>query len=250
MMTAGFSVLLLGIAISAQAQPDAVFEVPSVKLSPPRAGTSGFVAMDTDPAMVRYSNVTLGLLIAMAYRIDSRRIQGGPAWLEEQLYDLSAKLPPGASKDRVPAMLQKLLVERFQLGVHRETREQRAYFLIEGKSGARLKQAQPPEEQEVQQVRGDRPAAQIVRGGIMGHSMSMGSFAGSLAHVLGYQVVDRTGLTGAFDIDLKWTPEDSKEAGLSLFTAIQEQLGLKLEPGKAPVEVLVVDHAERVPIEN
>jgi len=249
--TAGFAIVLFGItAISAHAQPAPAFEVASVKASPPRAGTAGFIAMDTDPAMVRYSNVTLKLLIAVAYRLDSRLVQGGPAWLDDQPWDLAAKLPAGTSKDRVPAMLQTLLVERFKLAVHRETREQRVYFLVAGKNGPKLKVAQKADEQDVQQVRGDRPAAQILPGGIMGHSMAMGTFAGSVAHVVGYQVVDHTGLTGTFDIDLRWTPEDSKGTGPSLFTAIQEQLGLKLEPGKAPVEVLLVDHAERTPMEN
>src|SRR5207248_8293869 len=131
--TAGFAILLPGItAIAAHAQPAPAFEVASVKASPPRAGTAGFIAMDTDPAMVRYSNVSLKILIAMAYKFDSGRIQGGPAWLDDQLYDLAAKLPAGASKDRVPAMLQTLLAERFKLAVHRETREQRVYFLVVG----------------------------------------------------------------------------------------------------------------------
>jgi uncharacterized protein (TIGR03435 family) len=249
--TADFAIVLLGItAISAHAQPAPAFEVASVKASPPRAGMAGFIAMDTDPAMVRYSNVTLKLLIAFAYRFDSPLVQGGPAWLEDQPYDLAAKLPAGTSKDRVPAMLQTLLVERFKLAVHRETTEQRVYFLVVGKNGPKLKAAEKADEQDVQQVRGDRLALQIVRGGIMGHSIAIGSFAGSLAPVVGYQVVDHTGLTGTFDIDFTWTPDDSKGTGPTLFTAIQEQLGLKLEPGKAPVEVLLVDHAERIPMEN
>jgi uncharacterized protein (TIGR03435 family) len=246
-----FATVLLGIVgISVQAQPVPGFEVASVKAATPRAGTAGLTAMDTDPAMVRYSNVTLKLLIAIAYRLDSRLVQGGPAWLDDQPYDLTARLPPGTSKDRVPAMLQTLLVERFKLAVHRETTEQRVYFLVVGKNGTKLKAAQKADEQDVQQVRGNRPAAQILPGGIMGHSMALGSFAGSLAHVLGYQVLDHTGLTGTFDINLKWIPEDTEGTGPSLFTAIQEQLGLKLETGKAPVEVLMVDHAERIPTEN
>jgi uncharacterized protein (TIGR03435 family) len=232
------------------AQPAPAFEVASVKVAPPRAGSAGFTAMDTDPAMVRYSNVTLKLLIAIAYRLDGRLIQGGPAWLDDQLYDLAATLPPRTPKDRVPAMFQTLLAERFHMAVHRETKEERVYFLLVGKNGTKLREGQRVDEQDVQQVRGDRPAAQIVRGGIMGHSMVMGSLAGTLARVLGYQVVDHTGLTGTFDINLKWTPEDNNEAGPSLFTAIQEQLGLKLEPGKAAVEVLVVDHADRIPTGN
>lgn len=251
MRAVDFAVALLGItAISAQGQPVPAFEVASVKAVPTRAGTAGLIAMDTDPAMVRYSNITLKNLIAMAYRFDSRLILGGPAWLDDQLYDLAAKLPPGALKDRVPVMLQTLLAERFKLAVHRETKEQRVYFLVVGKSGPKLKEALAPDDQGVQQLRGDRTPVQVVRGGIMGHSMHIGALAASLAHVAGYQVVDHTGLTGVFDIDLKWTLEDSKGNGPDLFTAIQEQLGLKLESGKAPVEMLMIDHAERIPSEN
>lgn len=229
-----------------------MFEVASVKPAPPRAGTAGFTAMDTDPAMVRYSNVSLKILIAIAYRFDSKLIQGGPTWLDDQPYDLAAKLPPGTAKDRVPAMLQTLLMERFKLAVHRETKEQRVYFLRVGKNGPRLKEAQKPaaEDPDVQQVRGDRLPVSIFRSRIVGHAMPMQQLAGALASPAGLQVVDRTGLVGAFDIDLKWTLEDSNGTGPSLFTALQEQLGLRLEPGKAAVEMLMVDHAERTPTEN
>jgi uncharacterized protein (TIGR03435 family) len=183
-------------------------------------------------------------------RFDSRLVLGGPAWLDDQLYDLTAKLPPGALKDRVPVMLQTLLAERFKLAVHRETKEQRVYFLVVAKNGPKLKETLAADDQGVQQLRGDRLTVQLVRGGIMGHSMHMGALAASLADVAGYQVVDHTALTGMFDINLKWTPEDSKGIGPDLFTAIQEQLGLKLESGKAPVEMLMIDHAERIPSEN
>jgi uncharacterized protein (TIGR03435 family) len=202
--------------------------------------------------MVRYSNVTLRLLIAIAYRFDSRLVQGGPDWLDDQLYDLAAKLPPGTSKDRIPAMLQTLLAERFKLAVHSETREQRVYFLVVGKNGPKLKESQKPadESSNVQQVRGDRMPVSIFRNRIVGHDMPMRQLASVLASRAEYQVVDRTGLAGSFDIDLKWTPEDNDGTGASLFTAIQEQLGLRLEPGKGPVETLVVEHAERTPTQN
>jgi len=250
--TAGIAGVLLGIAAAhaAHAQSASAFEVASVKASPARSGTAGFIAMDTDPAMVRYSNITLKLLIAIAYKMDSDLIQGGPAWLDGQLYDLTAKLPAGISKDRVPPMLQTLLAERFRLAVHRDAKEQRVYFLTVAKSGTKLKPVPKADDQDVEQVRGESLPGQIVRGGIMGHSLTMAAFAGILAIPLGDQVVDHTGLAGAFDINLKWTPDDSNPGGPGLLTAIQEQLGLKLEPGKAPVEMLVIDHAERIPIEN
>lgn len=242
---------LLAVSVSCLfAQPPSEFEVASVKLAPPRSGPSGFIAIDSDPAMIRYANITLKILIASAYRINSDRILSGPAWVDNQMYDLAAKLPPGTSKDRVPAMLQSLLAKQFKLAVHRETKDQRVYFLIVGKGGHRLKEAQAEDKQDVEQVRGERLPLQIVRGAINGHSIPIGSFAGALAGVIGSEVVDRTGLIGKFDVQLKWTPEEGGGYGSEIFAALQEQLGLKLEAGRGPVEFLVIDRAERIPAGN
>jgi uncharacterized protein (TIGR03435 family) len=244
--SAALAVFLASVA-SAVAQPGPAFEVASVKVAPPRSGPSGFTALDTDPAMVRYSNITLQNLIAMAYRMDSDRVRG-PAWLSEQMYDVAAKLPAGASKDQVPRMLQSLLAERFKLASHRESREQRAWFLVVGKNGSRLKKAQEAADSDLQQVRGSALPAQIWPGGIRGRAIPIAILAGMLTRATGSQVVDRTGLAGAFDIDLKWTPDGASGSEPGIFTAVQEQLGLKLEPGKAPLEVLVIDRAERIPV--
>lgn len=232
--------VLLGVAsVGAQAQPTPSFEVASVKVAPPRTGAAGFFARDSDPALVRYSNITLGNLIAIAYNVDSRLIVGGPAWLDSELYDVVAKLPPGTAKDRIPAMLQTLLAERFKLAVHRETREQRVYFLTAAKNGPKLKAGSPEGGQN-----------QMLPGRIMGGSMELGTLASILARFVGSQVVDKTGLAGTFDIDLKWKAESGEGNSPELFAALREQLGLKLEPGKGPVETLVVDRAERIPAEN
>jgi uncharacterized protein (TIGR03435 family) len=236
--------------ISLIAQPPSEFEVASVKIAPPRSGSSGFIAIDSDPAMIRYANTTLKMLIATAYRFNSNRILSGPAWVDSQLYDLAAKLPPGTPKDRVPAMLQSLLAEQFKLAVHRAMKDQRVYFLTVGKGGPRLKEAHAEERQDVEQVRGERLPLQIARGSINGHSIPLASFAGALAAVMGSEVIDRTGLTGKFDVDLKWTPEEDRGYGSELFAALQEQLGLKLKPGRTPVEFLVIDRAERIPAGN
>jgi uncharacterized protein (TIGR03435 family) len=236
-------------ALACAAQPPASFEVATVKLVHPSAHP-GMIAVDTDPGMVRYSNVTLQTLIGVAYRFDSRLIVGGPAWLDRELYEVSAKLPPGTPKARVPAMLQSLLAERFKLALHRETKEERVYFLVIGKNGPKLKKATPPDDSDTQQIRGEHLPMQMLPDRIIGHAVPLGSLTGALAHPAGYQVVDHTGLAGLFDINLKWTPENSKNAGPDLFLAIQEQLGLKLEPGKGPVETLVIDRAERIPTEN
>lgn len=244
-------IALLAVSlISLFAQPPSEFEVASVKIAPPRSGSSGFIAIDSDPAMIRYTNITLKMLIAIAYRVNSDRIMSGPAWVDNQMYDLAAKLPPGTPKDRVPVMLQSLLAEQFKLAFHRETKDQRVYFLIVGKGGHRLKEAHAEDKQDVEQVRGERPPLQIVRGAINGHSIPIGSFAGALARVIGSEVVDRTGLIGKFDVDLKWTQEEGGGYGSEIFVALEEQLGLKLEARRAPVEFLVIDRAERIPAGN
>ncbi len=235
----------------AQAPPPS-FEAATVRVAPKPPRRGGLVALDADPAMLRYSNITLRNLIAMAYNFDSRLILGGPAWLDSEFYELAAKLPPQTPKDRVPLMLRTLLAERFNLTVHREAREQSVYFyfLVAGKNGPKLKAAVPAETGDVQTVRGDRPPVQIFSGGIVGHAMPITTFAAALALAAGRQVIDRTGLAGAFDLKLTWAPENSDGNGPDLFTAIQEQLGLKLEPGKAPVETLLIDHADRIPADN
>lgn len=204
--------------------------------------------MDSDPAMVRYSNINLRILISLAYRFDSDRVLGGPDWIGSQGYDLAAKIPAGASRRDIPAMLQALLAERFKLTVHRESKEQRVYFLVVGENGLKAKEAEGAESADVQQVRGDRVPMQIVRGGIRGRSVTLAVLAGALARAAGAPVIDRTGVTRKFDIDLNWTPEDAGGYAPEIFAAVQKQLGLKLEPGRAPIEMLVVDHAERVPL--
>jgi uncharacterized protein (TIGR03435 family) len=223
---------------SLRAQPVASFEVASVKRASAGNGNSGLFAMSTDPALVRYSNITLANLIVLAYRVDERLI-GGPTWIGSEMYDVAAKLPPETPKDRVPIMLQTLLAERFKLAVHRETREQRVYFLVVGKSGPKLRPGREGGSQN-----------QMLPGRIMGGSMPMSMLAGMLSRFVGDPVVDKTGLPDTFEIDLKWKAEDGQSNDSELFAALQEQLGLRLEPGKAPVERLIVDRVERIPADN
>jgi len=217
---------------------ESAFEVASVKMSPPRAGTAAYTTQDKDLAMVRYSNITLKNLIAIAYNMDSRLVIG-PDWIDEVSYDIAAKLPPGTPTDLVPAMMKTLLRERFKLAVHQEAKEQRSLLLVVSKAGPKLKPGRDGGGQN-----------QIWSGRLIGRAMSIELLAALLARVLENHVVNKTGLSGEFDIDLKFTPENSDQPGPSIFTAIQEQLGLKLEAGKAQVNTLRVDYAERIPTEN
>jgi uncharacterized protein (TIGR03435 family) len=127
------------LASLAWTQPPPSFEVATVK---PASRNAGLFSAATDPAMVRYSHVTLRNFVEIAY---NNRLISGPAWLDSEYYDLAARLPAGTAQDRVPSMLKTLLAERFKLAIHREVKEQRVYFLVVAKNGPRLKEVQPPD---------------------------------------------------------------------------------------------------------
>jgi uncharacterized protein (TIGR03435 family) len=196
-------------------------------------------------------------------------------------FDVVATFPAGASASRVPEMLRSLLAERFQMAVHRETREQPVYALVVGKNGPRMKEAAadsnaaPADSVPVRSAGPDTldcgatrqttaPAGWMLNQGpghLQGHGINMASLANTLAALLGRAVVDQTGLKGNYDFDLDYDPGERgrnpdppagtpEPDGEPLLTAIQSQLGLKLEARKAPVEIIVVDHAERTPAAN
>jgi uncharacterized protein (TIGR03435 family) len=215
------------------------FEVASVKPNPSGNGHAG---IDVDGNMIRMTNVTLPAAIVWAYEISAPQISG-PAWIESERYDIVAKTAAGAPE---PAMMRALLAERFKLTAHTGTKEFSIYALVVAKNGPKLKKAEPGED-DVNSKRGHLTARKV----------SMARLADFLARPragLGRPVVDKTGLEGAFDFTLDWTPDSdaqaSETAPLSIFVALQEQLGLKLEAQKGPVEVLIVDHVEKIPSEN
>jgi len=180
----------------------------------------------------------------MAYGLNPRQIVGGPAWAAADEYDIVAAAPEGVPVTvNWNAMLRKLLADRFQLTFHHEQRETDVYALTVAKGGPKLKPADAAE--------GHYSGCQ--RFVCTFRNDSMEQFAQWL-QTEDKPVVDKTGVAGRFDFTLTWTPDESPAADNpngppGLFTALQEQLGLKLEPVKAPVQVLVVDHAER-PSEN
>jgi uncharacterized protein (TIGR03435 family) len=214
-------------------------------------------------------NVSLKMLIQTAYDLygpdAGQRISGGPGWLDSTKYDVEAKAADPVSEAELKRMLQSLLAERFKLALHRETRETSGYKLVVAKSGPRLKEARADEER--------KGLWQLGGGPLTGQAASMQRLAQALAGRLGRPVSDGTGLTGAYDFTLTWTPDESEQGrlqspfatlppeiaaqlsrnrdpnGPSLFTAIREQLGLRLEPQKEPVQVMVIDHAEQ-PLPN
>lgn len=187
-----------------------------------------------------YNGLNVRSLIQIAYKMQDWAISGGPDWLESARYDVEATLPAGSTESQVPAMMQALLAERFQLATRRETREFAVYKLMVAKKGPKLKPGDTGEQWKDGAMKGG-----IFRGGLELHQCSMSMLAGILAGRLGRPVLDETNLTQVYDINLRWAPDDappgSSEAERpSLFTALEEQLGLKLESTKAPVEILVV----------
>jgi uncharacterized protein (TIGR03435 family) len=194
-------------------------------------------------------------------------IEGGPGWMNSERYTISATAEgnPGLEVMRGP-MLQALLEERFNLKLRRETREVPVYFLTVAKGGAKLRTADPgncvaldPKLTGPPPAKGFCGSAKNVRSEgnltVQFRSVDFGIFAKNLGVNAGPQlldrpVIDKTGITGTYDIDLQFAPEGVVDAtGPSIFTAVEEQLGLKLEAGRGPVEVLVVESVER-PTEN
>ncbi len=179
---------------------------------------------------------TLQALIRYAYDVEDPQITGGPPWIDRDIYEINAKSSTTAAPAQLKQMLQSLLAERFQLAIHRETRQLTIYSLVVAKGGSKL---HPPDDGVTSASWG----ATSLRG-----AMDMTSFAAHLTSSLHRTVVDHTGLAGNWKLDMHWAAEDSTTEA-SLFTAIQEQLGLKLESTKGPVPVLVIDRAEK-PSEN
>ncbi len=197
---------------------------------------------------------TLKGLIAAAYNLNPNMISSGPKWIDSEHYDITA-LTPGdvrPTRDEQMAMLRKLLGDRFQLAFHREPKKLAIYVLEVANEGSKLRDTATPN---------NAPALinivypQSIK--LPARNVSMGEFASMMQRaILDRPVVDKTGLTGRYDFDLEWAPDESQFNGEvssasgdanapPLFTAIQQQLGLKLRPTRGTVDALIVDKAER-----
>ena len=251
--------LLAACAMTASAATPS-FEVASVKQN--KSGGMGPSArggsINFSGAEVTLQNVTLWKIIGVAYGFGEDRDYAltGPEWLKSERYDIVAKVPPDMPKDRMKAyeqlqlMMQSLLTDRFKLVVHHESKVMSAYALVVGKNPPKLNDAEPGSHR------------MSVGPASMKGQTPMSHFADLLSQKLDRPVVDLTDLKGVYEINLEWSPDEQMaEPGVnttvtdnaakpSIFTAIQEQIGLKLEARKLPVDVLAVDHAEKVPSEN
>jgi uncharacterized protein (TIGR03435 family) len=223
------------------------FEVATIKPAPPQAGqrTHTRISTDTGTGKLTYANVNLKEAIGQAYKVQQNQISG-PDWLETDRFDIVAKFPPQSEAEKVPLMLQALLSDRFKLTLHRETKELPVYALTVARNGPKFKKS---ETASGITTNSSRTQWHVVA------KVSMERFAEFLTSEAGRLVLDKTGLPGSYVMTLDWAPDGAPTgtddvALPSLFTALQEQLGLKLAFTKAPVETLVIDHVDRTPAEN
>jgi len=253
----------LAVVPSARAQQPAaspVFDVASLK---PVALTPGpyRANLGTDRhGEVKLTNVTLGDCLKFAYGITNDAQIAGPAWINNKdvRFNIEAKAQPDTPRDQLLLMLQNLLAERFRMALHREQRELTVLRLVVARNGPKIRGESPD-------ATGSGP--RFAPGVIVSDRLTMPVLATLLSRFSREPVLDETGLSGAYDVNLQWTPEtrptpptggaaEPDQPGApapdhpSIFSAVQEQLGLKLERRKGPLEVLVVDRADRVPVAN
>jgi len=251
-VVAAMFIVVAGLARAQSADALAEFEVASVK--PNNTDERMDYGVRGDRLFGR--NMPAIGWIEIAYKFRELQIVG-PAWISQEKFDIEAKA--GNSGREMRPMLQSLLADRFKLTVHRETRESPVYSLVVGRGGIKMKPSKdqtpwsgdfPNGTPHGQPTSGASPTV-LAPGRFAGEAVPMSMFVTLLADQVGRPIVNRTGLTGRYDIDLRFAPGDTDTspqldtAVSSVFTAIHEQLGMRLEPAKAPVEVLVIDHIQR-----
>jgi len=272
---ANLVILAAGLAFGQTAPAPLTFEVASIK---PNSGDDRRIGIQFMPGGgLRTTGTTLKFLVTFAYDVRDFQVSGGPGWLNSDRFDIVAKSggSENATQDDMRNMtdeqmktaaeqmrlkLQALLADRFQLTIHRESKEQPVYALVIGKNGSKL------QESKVQQKGDRRRMMRMGRGELTGDGVGLEMLAENLSSQLGRPVIDRTGLKGDFDFKLTWTPDPGQSMagfggppppgadappppdpnGPSIFTAVQEQLGLRLESQKGPVNLIVIDRVEKL----
>jgi uncharacterized protein (TIGR03435 family) len=269
------TMLAISMLSAAQSAPPARPEFEAATVKPSRENGQSGIRGTT--GRLTLEGVSLRVLVSVAYKTRPSLIIGGPSWIDSARFDVQGKAADPAGTDLMLLMLQSLLEERFQLRIHREIREGPVYELTVAKGGPKLKVSATcvpydPNHLPRQSAPGDAPVnycGRMSRGGddslrtLDGKGVEitpaigllLPSLTGFLSETLDRTVINKTGLTGAFDFHLEWTPERFKAAqpdnpgGPSIFTAIQEQWGLKLVSARGPIEFLLIDRAEK-PSEN
>jgi uncharacterized protein (TIGR03435 family) len=227
-----------------------VFEVDSIKPSKPGGRGGGIRAMPGGQSYVA-SNATVKLMISLMYQLNDHQIYGGPAWLDTDRWDVEAKADAPHTHEELHEMYRNMLADRFKLKFHWEKKEIFAYALVVDKSGSKMTLNDTPDKFEF-------PIQGRAFGKLQATRCSMGYFAWSfLSQTLQEPIVDKTGLDKFYDFQLEWTREIPANVtaevranlpptnGPDLFTALRQQLGLRLERYKGPVDVMVIDSAEK-----
>lgn len=246
--------------VAGSAEPAAstmAFDVASIHLSPPSPDGHHHIWNDVHNSEFRTGNLSTRDLIQYAYNIPDSQIVGGPEWINSAMYDIDAKADPAVdallkamatleATQKKREMVQALLAERFAFTMHNETRELPVYDLVLAKGGPKF---------QLNNKVGNTDNTGRDHLHVSGMTNTVPFLARDLAQLLGRVVVDKTGLPGSYDLTLRWTPDNSPlplhngapdpNAPPGLFTAIQEQLGLKLVSTKGPVPILVIDHIEK-----
>ncbi|HWF07288.1 MAG TPA: TIGR03435 family protein [Bryobacteraceae bacterium] len=260
-----FLALLSAAAAAAQTAPPRpafeAFDVAAIKPTPEDA-RGRYIRMQSGHQF-QVKSYTVRNLVGAAYDLTPRAVSGGPAWAESDRYDILAVTPGDVqpTQDEQMKMLRKLLSDRFQLTFHRETKELSAYVLTVAKGGSKLTESAAPSDSQPALISTVFPEKDGgVRLGLPARNATMGQFASILQRaIVGRPVVDRTGLTGKYDFQLDWKPDETQFDGSLLpapnstypdfYAALQTQLGLRLEATRAPVDTVVIDRVER-PTEN
>jgi uncharacterized protein (TIGR03435 family) len=262
-MISSLGIGLLLAASAAAAQPS--FEVASVKPSAPITSKEGkeHAGLTVSGTRVEINFTSLADLVRIAYRVQPYQVAGpGPGSATSEHFDVQAKMPDGATQEQVPEMLQTLLAERFKLTLHRENRDHAIYALVIGKGGLKLQETEPDAGKPTSGWTKTGNAMRLER------KMTLSTLADFMGRFADRPVVDRTNVKGTYQIAMEIPFEDlmraksaaeaasrpggdtaSDPADFPLFAAAQK-FGLKLEPRKAPVEVLVIDHADKLPTAN
>jgi uncharacterized protein (TIGR03435 family) len=252
MRTISAIALLLASACIGQAADNLPrFEAATLKQAPPPTTDAYPITLGLiNGSRLNLTNVTLSDCFKFAYGLVSDDQIKGPDWMwsKDSIYDIVAVVPANASREQVMVMTRSLLADRMHVILHQEQKEMKYLALTPGKNGPKMTAA------DLSQERNNSGG----KGRVTGNRVSMPLLATLLSRMEHQIVIDRTGIDGEFAITLSWVPgsggtgaiSDDSVAGASLFSAVQEQLGLKLEARKGPLDIVVVDSADKVPAEN
>jgi uncharacterized protein (TIGR03435 family) len=237
--------IVAGAAVSALSAQSPAFEVAAVK--PNRTGEHPRTAPRLQNGTFTAEKASLKTLLVIGFGLSELRIDG-PDWLDTERYDIAAKAPEGVRDSQIMPLLQSLLKDRFHLESHFETKEMPVYDLVVGKGGSKLRPFDPAHPPATPRNPGQGAAAMV---GVSTTSQ----IADTLERAAGRPVVDKTGMEGRFGWTLLYTPfsgnaNAADSAAPDVFAAIEQQLGLKLEAKKESLQILVIDHVERIPTEN